>query len=123
MLASILSVLSLSYCCNEMTITAPKQTSMLTSSMATIGSFKNKNAMIEIQNGLVCQKTMIKERGALVTARFRRKKSAYPEIILETSWYLCFQGKLLSGFIPARQHHIKAIVKMERFLKRVKSIT
>ena len=65
---------------------------MLMNSIATIGSFKNNNAMIEIQNGLICQKTMISERGAFVTARFRRKKSAYPVIILKMSRCLCFHG-------------------------------
>lgn len=80
-----------------MMTTAAKHRAMLTSSSGMIGSLSKQHAKIEIQNGLVYQKTMIKASGASGAATLKMTKLACPVIHLQNIVHFLSVGKSYSG--------------------------
>ena len=58
-----------SFVYSAMAMTAPKHTTIPTISMQIIGSFNKQKAMIDIKNGLVLKRIIIRDNGANGTAK------------------------------------------------------
>ena len=77
-------------------------------------------ASIEIQKGLVDHKTITSEIGAIVTARFTKKKFICPAILLQKSMHFLSAGNSFIGLCLAQEHHISDIKKPE-MLRKIKN--
>ena len=86
-----------SFCYMAIRTTMLKQNSILMISTGIIASLSQKNATIEIQNGLVCQKTMTSARGARGAAMFKSKKLIYPATQRMTRVHFFWLGNSLTG--------------------------
>ena len=89
----------LSWACIAMITTEPKQMTIATSSSAKIRSPSIAQARIEVQKGLVYQKTITSEMGAIAEAMLRSKKFACPVMQRQNRVHFFSEGKFLSGLI------------------------
>ena len=62
-------------------------------------------AIIEIQNGLVCQQIIAKDIGTIDVAEFAKKKFRWPDILRTNNAYFLSDGKSLIGLYPFMRHH------------------
>ena len=88
--------------------TIAKQIIIPTSSRHIIGSFSHIRAIMEIQNGYVCQLIIVKDIGAIDTAEVTKKKLIWPAQLRTNNAYFFYHGKSFTGLYPFIQHHTTA---------------
>ena len=83
-----------------MTTTAAKQIAIAKTSSILMRSLSMQKAMIETQNGLVYQQTMVREMGAYTAAIWMSMKLSWPKIIRAKSIPLLPWGNCFIGLVP-----------------------
>ena len=101
--------------------TAMKQMTIATISSKYTRSLRKQKAKSETQNGLVDQKTMMSEIGAIVAAMLISRKLIYPVTMRQKSAFFFVLGNCLIGLTPTMAHQMIATVIASKFRSRLKS--
>ena len=112
---------ALAYYWVAITMTAVKQRTIPMTSIGFIGSLSRQHAMIEVQNGLVYQKTIINAKGAKGVARLKSTKLAWPVKQRQNKAHFFSLGKSVIGLKPMQQHQRLAAMRPVMFRMRLNS--